>query len=212
MILIGFIQKWFAFDFEEEKSSESANLYEPPPDLLKKSNNYDLPVVNKRSFNFYRHLTPKTVADLAVHPKKINEVELWLQNNVCNKPKNCVSAYMPKVHKFNFRLQQTARFLLITGPTGSGKTSTIRVLCDSMSVDLSEWVNPMDQDFEVFRGPNQVTRFAEFLTEAKWNSLFSHGNKKIILVEEFPNALMRSPQEFMNVLEQIKKLNDQNLG
>jgi cell cycle checkpoint protein len=178
-------KKWFAFDFEEEKSSESANLYEPRPDLLKKSNNYDLPVVNKRSFNFYRHLTPKTVADLAVHPKKINEVELWLQNNVCNKPKNC----------------QTARFLLITGPTGSGKTSTIRVLCDSMSVDLSEWVNPMDQDFEVFRGPNQVTRFAEFLTEAKWNSLFSHGNKKIILVEEFPNALMRSPQEFMNVLE-----------
>lgn len=70
-----------------------------------------------------------------------------------------------------------------------------------MSIDVTEWTNPVDQDFEICRGPNQVTRFIEFLTESKWNSLFSCGNKKIILVEDFPNTFLRNPEEFETVLE-----------
>ncbi|RZC43154.1 cell cycle checkpoint protein RAD17 [Asbolus verrucosus] len=100
-------------------------------------------------------LIPKTVSDLAVHPKKVKEVELWLQNNVINKPEDC-------------------------------------------------WINPIDQNFEIHGGLNQVSRFSEFLMESKWNSLFSKNNKKVILIEEFPNALIRKPEDFAIILEYFK--------
>lgn len=135
------------------------------------------------SIDFQACLTPKVTEDLAVHSKKIAEVETWLHCNVIN------------------RGGSLAKFLLITGPAGSGKTSTVRVLCRKLGINLTEWVNPVDHDFEMFRGLNQAGKFSEFLTESKWNSLFSNGSKKAILIEEFPNVFIRNPEEFETVLE-----------
>lgn len=39
---------------------------------------------NHRFVNFIDILKPQKVEDLAVHSKKITEVELWLQQNVIN--------------------------------------------------------------------------------------------------------------------------------
>lgn len=36
----------------------------------------------KVDFNLLEKLKPKTIEDLAVHPKKIKEVETWIQQNV----------------------------------------------------------------------------------------------------------------------------------
>ncbi|EFA07969.1 Cell cycle checkpoint protein RAD17-like Protein [Tribolium castaneum] len=177
--------KWLGLSLDLENGAQ--NGHPPKPAIPSKNGTSDLsPVPKKRSFNFHQRLAPKTVPDLAVHSKKIAEVEHWLQNNVCDNKNN----------------SPNAKFLLISGPPGSGKSITIQVLCKKLSIDITEWVNPLDQDFEVCRGANQVTRFVEFLTESKWNSLFSTGNKKVILVEEFPNTFLRNCDEFGPVLEE----------
>ncbi|XP_044253805.1 cell cycle checkpoint protein RAD17 [Tribolium madens] len=177
--------KWLGLFLDPEKTDHNA----PPAKLAnasKKDTSVTSPVPKKRSFNFHQRLAPKTVPDLAIHSKKIAEVEHWLQSNVCD----------------NKNRSPNAKFLLVTGPPGSGKSITIQILCKKLSIDITEWVNPLDQDFEVCRGPNQVVRFVEFLTESKWNSLFSTGSKKVILVEEFPNTFLRNCDEFGTVLEE----------
>lgn len=42
-------------------------------------------IVIKKSFNFMKKIEPKTPSDLAVHPKKIKEVEQWLHKNVIDE-------------------------------------------------------------------------------------------------------------------------------
>ncbi|KAJ3644846.1 hypothetical protein Zmor_022547 [Zophobas morio] len=181
-------KKWLGLQFDFEENSKTIPSTNCTTVEVKKSKS-DLSALKKRTFNFQLHLKPKIVTDLAVHSKKIGEVESWLQLNVINRPKNSVC-------------NQTASFLLICGPTGSGKTATIQVLCKKLGIDISEWTNPVDQEFDFYRGVNQVTGFTEFLTESKWNSLFSVSDKKIILVEDFPNALVRKSEDFGAVLEE----------
>ncbi|KAJ8936004.1 hypothetical protein NQ318_009685 [Aromia moschata] len=139
---------------------------------------------DKKAFNFHNELAPKFITDLAVHPKKIQELEEWLKLNVLRTE------------------MKYAPLLLITGPTGSGKTSTINILCKKIGISITEWVNPVDQDYELFRNSGQLNNFMEFLSESKWNSLFDTGNNKnLTLVKDFPNAVIHQPEEFFNVLE-----------
>lgn len=100
-------------------------------------------------------------------------------------------------------LQTNTSILLLSGPTGSGKTATLNVLCKNMGISICEWINPLDQDFELVRGPNQSNKFLEFLTtDSNYSSLFEiPSSKKIILVEDFPNIFMKRHEEFANILE-----------
>ena len=62
---------------------------------------------------------PKKTSDLAVHPKKIEEVRSWLFNAVNKKCGSNIA---------------TNSMLLLTGPPGCGKTATIDVLSSSLDV------------------------------------------------------------------------------
>ncbi|KAJ8975364.1 hypothetical protein NQ317_000294 [Molorchus minor] len=68
-------------------------------------------------------------------------------------------------------LAQSSPMLLISGPTGSAKSTTVNLLCNKLGISISEWVNPMDYDYDVFRSQGQISTFVEFLTESKWSSL-----------------------------------------
>lgn len=185
--------RWKSFDFGTETSVDER----PSPPKKQKSLNSNLgnirqekKIVNEvknSGFDFHKQITPRTVADLAVHPKKVKEVESWLKNALENHSK-----------------RQTTQFVLVTGPTGCGKATTIHILCKLMNVTVTEWVNPVDIDFEILRGPGQVEKFSSFFSEGKYSSLFSTGNeKKIFLVKDIPNAFVRNPEEFFNVLEDL---------
>ncbi|CAH0563960.1 unnamed protein product [Brassicogethes aeneus] len=177
---------WKSFDFGPKQEKQDQAPKKPHKTLVREKSCNEIESVVKKNFNFDKAVAPKKVEELAVHPKKIKEVELWLQMVVLEK-----------------KQKSNASFLLLSGPTGCGKMATLNVLCKSMNITVSEWVNPIDQDYEITRGPNQVTRFIEFLTETKYVSLFDEPNqKKIAIVKDFPNAVLRNTDEFFRVLEE----------
>lgn len=98
-------------------------------------------------------------------------------------------------------LQPYAPILLLSGPTGCGKTTTLNILCKFMQIQVSEWVNPIDKDFEYERSTSQTSRLLEFLSVAKYPSLFDTCGKWMTLVEDFPNSVIHNPSEFVGILE-----------
>lgn len=91
--------------------------------------------------------------------------------------------------------------LVITGPTGCGKTITLNVLCQELNIEVLEWINPISTNYEFDSGPGQSTKFLDFIFEAKYPSLFTDNKKKVVLVEDFPNIFIRSSNEFHSILE-----------
>ncbi|KAF7281881.1 hypothetical protein GWI33_004082 [Rhynchophorus ferrugineus] len=130
-------------------------------------------------------IIPQSTADLAVHSKKIQEIEGWIKFALNSKEK------------------KHTQFLLITGPTGCGKSTTILTICKSINVKVIEWINPVDIDYELLKGPGQIAKFLEFFIESKYNSLFDETNvQKILLVKDFPNVFVKKNDEFFNILEE----------
>ncbi|KAK3091878.1 hypothetical protein FSP39_023378 [Pinctada imbricata] len=149
-------------------------------------------------------------ADLAVHKKKIEEVESWLRTHLS-----------PDVKR--------PGILLLTGPTGAGKTATLRVLARELKYDINEWANPdvkrqyneWNQTGGVFTSgseysrvgtvsDSQIARFQQYLLSAyKYNTLSIFGSevekKKIILVEDIPNIFGRDPSSFHGILRKYSQ-------
>lgn len=143
---------------------------------------------------------PKLQADLAVHKKKIEEVETWLRAHVGQK--------------------QNGSVLLLTGPPGCGKTATILVLAKEMGIQVQEWINPVmqefkqdepavfdrDMGFQPFTSQSQSAQFHDFLLRAnKYNKLQMFGeepctDRKLIIVDDMPNLFYRDPSSLHDIL------------
>lgn len=91
--------------------------------------------------------------------------------------------------------------LVITGPTGCAKTTTLTVLCKELNIEILEWINPLSLSYEYESRPSQITQFLEFMLESKYPSLVSNLEKKIVLIEDFPNVFLSDYEEFHEVLE-----------
>ncbi|XP_053727564.1 cell cycle checkpoint protein RAD17 isoform X2 [Synchiropus splendidus] len=141
---------------------------------------------------------PSTKAELAVHKKKIEEVENWLSGHT-SKPKGGI--------------------LLLTGPSGCGKTASIKVLCQEMGLRLQEWSNATSlesnhssQEWRVEGfSASQQSQFKDFLLRAnKYSCLKMLGDvgtqqAKLILVEDFPNVFYKQPGSLHDVLRSFRK-------
>lgn len=132
---------------------------------------------------------PKTVTDLALHPKKIEELEEWLEE--CSEYENSI--------------------LLLTGPSGSGKTTSIKMIAKNRGFTVTEWITPMDVDWSdwsnmenenaIFR-ENQVDKFRDFLFRAsRYSSLFENDSNKVIIIEDLPNIFFKENDKFVEILK-----------
>ncbi|XP_064357758.1 cell cycle checkpoint protein RAD17-like isoform X3 [Dromaius novaehollandiae] len=150
---------------------------------------------------------PATQNDLAVHKKKIEEVEAWL-----------------KMHIFQRQPKQGGFVLLLTGPPGCGKTATIQMLVKDLGIQVQEWTNPIsldftkedlksifghDSNFHTFPSQAQAALFQDFLLRAnKYNKLqmlgeSSENDKKLILIEDIPNQFYRDPSSLHEILRRF---------
>ncbi|KAF9004565.1 Rad17 cell cycle checkpoint protein-domain-containing protein [Cyathus striatus] len=68
---------------------------------------------------------PTTEAELAVHVKKVDDVRRWLSEAFDGGPSGKLTRYR--------------RILVLTGPAGTGKTTTIRILSREMGFEILEW-------------------------------------------------------------------------
>ncbi|KAK7191881.1 hypothetical protein DPSP01_011361 [Paraphaeosphaeria sporulosa] len=132
---------------------------------------------------------PTSLDELAVHKKKVADVRTWL-----------IDVFSGKERK---------RLLLLKGPAGSGKTTTIALLSKELGFHTHEWKNPestktsdggfvsVTAQFEDFVGrtgtfgsltfdePTEDRQQTQNLTEIS-------REKQLILVEEFPNTFTRT--------------------
>uniref|UniRef100_UPI00398F3F1A cell cycle checkpoint protein RAD17 n=1 Tax=Pristiophorus japonicus TaxID=55135 RepID=UPI00398F3F1A len=152
---------------------------------------------------------PRTQSELAVHKKKIEEVDNWL-----------------KCHTMEGYHHQDGSILLLTGAAGTGKTATIQVLVKELGIQLLEWTNPLSQNkfknhdefqdsfntessFQVYASKSQSVLFQEFLLRAnKYKKLQMLGDtletdKKAILVEDIPNQFYREPSCMHDILRKF---------
>lgn len=139
---------------------------------------------------------PSTQTELAVHKKKVEEVVFHLNAILSGKCRTPV--------------------VLLTGPCGAGKTATVRVLAKEMGLDLQEWINPVQHDavsmedyrhevslFGSVASKSQSQMFRDFLLRANKYACVTADQqlkRKAILVEDFPNAFLRDPGVFKDIV------------
>ncbi|KAJ7510273.1 Rad17 cell cycle checkpoint protein-domain-containing protein [Mycena galericulata] len=100
---------------------------------------------------------PTTEAELAVHVKKVQDVRRWLDEAFVGGPSG--------------KLRKYRRILALTGPAGTAKTATIRVLARELDFEILEWRNAMGEaapshfgvlDASSFRSTEDDTLFSKF--------------------------------------------------
>ncbi|KAM9394277.1 cell cycle checkpoint protein RAD17 isoform 2-T2 [Pholidichthys leucotaenia] len=142
--------------------------------------------------------SPRSQAELAVHKKKIEEVENWMRLHTSK-----------------------GGILLLTGPSGCGKTATVKVLSLELGLRVQEWTNPTSVDLysssqqewklNGFSFTSQISQFQDFLLRAnKYNCLRMAGDagatdRKLILVEDLPNQFYRQPACLHDTLRRFVK-------
>lgn len=144
-----------------------------------------------QSIDWLKKFQPKEVSDLAVHPKKLEELRAWLKlsENVPNK------------------------ILILEGPAGCGKTSALKVIAKESGYEVSEWINSTDVETALLREnsenfqsdfvsyENQTTKFTDFLLRAsRFQSIF-RAKKRLLVVKDFPNTFMKKTEEFLDTLK-----------
>ncbi|KAF7567197.1 cell cycle checkpoint protein RAD17 [Pyrenophora tritici-repentis] len=132
---------------------------------------------------------PESLDELAVHKRKVADVRTWLSD------------------VFNGKARK--RLLLLKGPAGSGKTTTISLLSKELGIEMQEWKNPTGsmstsdsfvsvtaqfEDFVARTGTFGSLAFDEPVPTAQTASPSSQvgRQKQLVLVEEFPNTFTRT--------------------
>ncbi|KAJ3047376.1 Cell cycle checkpoint protein rad17 [Rhizophlyctis rosea] len=148
--------------------------------------------------------TPKTEEEIAVHKKKVEDVRSWLLTALSNASERRRQPF------------PTPKILVLTGPSGAGKTAVVHMLANELGCDILEWLNPINtnslasmyegdedtsgrrQDFPSFMSVSK--QFPDFLAQSgKGPSLdftptssstppSTGSGRQIILVEDLPNV------------------------
>ncbi|KAI9794320.1 MAG: Cell cycle checkpoint protein rad17 [Piccolia ochrophora] len=135
---------------------------------------------------------PMHVDELAVHKKKLSDVQTWLAGALGHGNRK--------------------RLLILKGPSGSAKTSTVALLSKVLDYDVLEWRNPPAAEFGADGFTSMSSQFEDFLGRGgKYGGLdvctgdvesdemghpdpssSDNTRKRVILLEEFPNTFTQS--------------------
>ncbi|RAL01484.1 putative cell cycle checkpoint protein Rad17 [Aspergillus ibericus CBS 121593] len=126
---------------------------------------------------------PSNLDELAVHKKKLSDVKDWL-----------ISAFA----------RRDRQLLVLRGPAGSGKTTTLSLLSTTLGFQILEWKNPSPSEFATKAHVSIAARFDEFLERGKefrgldldgetssseardtYSNAYS-SPRRVVLIEEFP--------------------------
>ena len=139
---------------------------------------------------------PRSSGDLAVHKKKVEEVRDWLKRADAS---------------LQLGLPPTPRMLVLSGPTGSGKSAMLQVLAQELHFEVCEWLEPRSEAFNLPFQPgmepsapyeSRMKQFATFLHSSLRTlslclapsgstaaSTPSHGmRRRLVLLDELPNT------------------------
>ncbi|KAJ5549726.1 hypothetical protein N7535_002337 [Penicillium sp. DV-2018c] len=133
-----------------------------------------------------QQFAPASLAELAVHKRKVSDVQHWLEDA--------------------FAGRRPERLLVLRGPAGSGKTTTVSLLSEAIGYDIIEWKNPPISEFGARDYQSVSAHFEEFLgrgdkfggldlegaSELHQQEHEKHRDRRILLIEEFPTVFGRA--------------------
>ncbi|KAH7727297.1 CRE-HPR-17 protein [Aphelenchoides avenae] len=129
---------------------------------------------------------PTEESELAVHATKISEVNKWLRAKMAE----CGSS----------------KGLLLTGPPGCGKSTTVKVLCAELGIEVLEF-DATQHEYELSNTGDElwetsvVNLFVQFLRRAEFVSIEKQClTHRLLLIEQLPNVFYRDPEKFRAVM------------
>lgn len=191
-----FLNEDDSINFSEiDLSTVCNNNNQTKSNAQKSTPNVKIVCTDFKSSNWIENFAPCTRSDLAIHVKKLNELEDWF-NSIKEKT-----------------IKNSAPILLLTGPSGSGKSAGIKILAKEFGYSITEWITPLDIEHTRYdRGDSekitykesQNDKFAQFLFQSsRYRSVFDTSSKRLVLVEDFPHVFIKDPASFEAVLEYV---------
>ncbi|CBF84756.1 putative cell cycle checkpoint protein Rad17 [Aspergillus nidulans FGSC A4] len=141
----------------------------------------------KGALPWAQRYAPLNLDELAVHKRKVGDVERWLSDALEGKTRK--------------------NLLILRGPAGSGKTTTISLLSKKLRFDVLEWKTPSTVTYSSKDYVSFGAQFDGFLSRSHiFGSLTLDGHhssqvplnndhasqRRVILIEEFPTMAARN--------------------
>ncbi|PKY00192.1 hypothetical protein P168DRAFT_300309 [Aspergillus campestris IBT 28561] len=170
------------------------------PDSISQNQDTSTSSLESEQLPWAQQYPPLSLDELAVHSKKVSTVQNWLYSAFAGNNNN--------------------RLLVLRGPAGSGKTTTVSLLSDKLEFEVVEWKNPPASEFSKKGYVSFATQFDEFLQRGNqyqeldldgarpsiWrqsdsnsrhdsltptNPVRKRDTQRVILIEEFPTTFFR---------------------
>ncbi|XP_053208316.1 cell cycle checkpoint protein RAD17-like [Panonychus citri] len=149
---------------------------------------------HKKGHTFVDILRPTSKNDLLVNVKKISDVECWFKS------------------LYGKRSSGPNLFLIVSGPSGSGKLTTIKILAQERDIETIEFVEMsfIKDIFSVEEDDNnnsygdqiynrsQIDNMKNFLVQANVTSIVNKKpkNKRLIIIKDLPSTLLKEPEKY----------------
>ncbi|EGC39941.1 hypothetical protein DICPUDRAFT_74539 [Dictyostelium purpureum] len=155
-----------------------------------KNNNNNIDDKNKMFID--KHI-PISEGELVVHKTRVDRVKIWFQD---------------RLKELNSSYPLSEKLLFLTGPTGVGKSTLVRVLSKTMDFEIVEWINPpivVTKNFDDNLSTPYSSTISEFKKWVKYNSqgfsMFSTNINKVLFIEDIPNVTNENRLEFLKIFE-----------
>ena len=146
---------------------------------------------------------PLDLSELAVHKKKVHDVRIALESALSSRA--------------------APRLIVLKGPAGSAKTSTVNLLAKDLGAQIVEWKNPAGSEGSSGTYTSASAQFEDFILrsdqyaglqlatsasgpETSTDPEVKDDTSQIMVVEEFPNTFARAStvlQSFRSTVQQF---------